>query len=332
VSNPRFHPVSGGRAGLAGVLLATGCGTPGPAPSYDGDLESRGHLRSVAVVGDTQRTSALEVWHRQHDAARAAVLEQIARDEPAFVLHLGDLVFQADDPRHWEGFDRFAAPLRDRSIPVWPIPGNHEYWGRDRAAFEYYFARFPHLQRRKWNSLRFGPLGFVLLDSNEGSLTPMEQRDQAAWYLRTLEGFQDDPGIRTVVVACHHPPYTNSTFVSPSRFVRETFVPPFLRTPKAALFLSGHCHSYERFVIEGGHFVVSGGGGGPPHGVRTGTKARFPDAYAGGKERPFHYCRLVLRPDDVEVRMMRLDGTDPPAWSVGETFVIRTSTEETTGR
>ena len=71
------------------------------------------------------------------------------------------------------------------------------------------------------------------------------------------------------------------------------------------VFVAGHVHAYERFLKDGVHFLVSGGGGGP---VRELGAGRHPDLYAG--PRGFHYLRFRL--DDglrCDVMMLGPDGT-----------------------
>jgi len=114
-----------------------------------------------------------------------------------------------------------------------------------------------------------------------------------------------------IIVACHHPPFTNSRVVSPSEESRARFAEPFLRFNKIRLFFSGHAHAYERFQVEGKQFVVSGGGGGPRHSVRANLeRGLFQDAFNGPELRFFHFCQvashgralafevLQLRPDE----------------------------------
>jgi 3',5'-cyclic AMP phosphodiesterase CpdA len=177
-------------------------------------------------------------------------------------------VFQGDSPRHWQKFDEYAADIRSKKIPVFPILGNHEYYGSKDRAQTNYFSRFPHLEKRRWYSLRFHSAGIILLDSNFDRLEENEQEDQHNWYLQVLEDLQADSSIEYIVVACHHAPYTNSRVVNDDKEVQRDFVVAFKSTPKAKLFFSGHCHSYEHFVMDDKHFIVSGGGGGPRHPLR----------------------------------------------------------------
>jgi hypothetical protein len=115
---------------------------------------------------------------------------------------------------------------------------------------------------------------------------------------------------------------TNSTIVSGSDAVRRYFVEPFLKTPKAQLFFSGHCHSYERFVEHGKTFIVTGGGGGARQKVITdSTRQHYRDYFRGPDIRPFHFCRVTIEETALRVRMVCLDST-LKHWSVADEFTI----------
>ena len=291
-------------------------------PAYSEDLSFRQDFDWFAVVGDTQRTSFWEFWREQNDGARAAVLQELAAENPAFVIHLGDLVFQGSSRSQWRQFDRWAAALRDRGIPMFPILGNHEFYGPDKRALQNCFARFPHLAERRWTAFRFRSVGIILLDSNFKDMEAAQRDEQRQWYRKQITEYQGDPEITLILVACHHPPYTNSTVVSDDKRVQEDFVGAFMATPKAGLFLSGHCHSYEHLVMDGKHFIVCGGGGGPRHRLRNGAAdMRHVDMYKEETPRRFHFCRVWPLADGVRVQMVCLDG-GLTQWSLGEEFVV----------
>jgi hypothetical protein len=98
--------------------------------------------------------------------------------------------------------------------------------------------------------------------------------------------------------------------VSPSRAVRETFVPLYLRHPKCVLFLSGHCHAFEHFRQGGKDFLVLGGGGGLQQPLLTGSDVRWEDHFPQKTAlRMFHYlkCLITEKGIEVTVRMVRED-------------------------
>jgi len=90
--------------------------------------------------------------------------------------------------------------------------------------------------------------------------------------------------------------------------VKRAFVPALLRSRKALGYLSGHVHSYERFMRGGKTFVVSGGGGGPRAPLDLGpTRRHHDDLYAGPALREFHFTLYTLTASGLaaEVRGLR---------------------------
>jgi Icc-related predicted phosphoesterase len=303
---------------------ADGSGDQASLATYNGDITSRKDIPFFILVGDTQRTSGFEILagREQNDAPRQLVLDKIAEENPAFLVILGDLVFQGDDPSQWERFDEFAASIRQREIPVFPLLGNHEYFGSHKKAIDLFFSRFPHLHGEFWNAVRFGPVAVVLLDSNFERMGRDLVDRQDSWYKEKLAEYEKDSGVKTVVVCCHHAPFTNSTVVSDDAEVQQRLVEPFKSASKAKLFFTGHCHSYERFALFGKQFVVSGGGGGPRQKLETDPqKRRHQDQYPGREIREFHFCKVSLEQQGLRVQMIRIDDS-LEHWSVGDDFLV----------
>ena len=309
------------------ALFLFGCsGSPLHDASFDGDLSTRQSDSTFVLLGDPQRTSFWEllIFREQNDGARQALFDEIARENPGVVLLLGDLVSQGDDDREWVKFDTFATRIRQNHIPMYSVLGNHDYYGDTQDALANFFERFPHQQKRLWNSFRLKSVAFILLNSNISQMTRAQAQEQQEWYEKQLAEDQADSTVTAIVVACHHPPYTNSTIVSDNKEVLKDFVGPYVRTPKARLFFTGHCHSYEHFEQGGKQFVVSGGGGGPRQAVTCDAKQwRHADLYKGDPIRAFHFCRVTIESDGLKVEMVKLD-PEKDSWEVGDKFSVPT--------
>ena len=61
--------------------------------------------------------------------------------EPDLVLHTGDVVYPAGQERHYDR--RFFAPYRNliKTVPVFPVLGNHDVMRGDGTAFLENFTR-----------------------------------------------------------------------------------------------------------------------------------------------------------------------------------------------
>jgi hypothetical protein len=295
---------------LAFAALLEACAAAPPPVPFSGKLPAYADGARFAVVGDTQRTSLLEFWREQNDPERARVLGAIAAARPAFLAITGDLTFDGSSAQKWADFDAVAAPLHAARIPAFAAFGNHEYWG-GRAGERLFFARFPDLESKRWYTRAWGPLRFVVLDSNQGELRAEEWTTQKAWYERTLRDLDADAAVRGVLVLLHHPPYTNSTITGDEEHVQRDFVPAFAGAKKTLAMMSGHVHSYERFVRKGKTYVVSGGGGGPRAKLLTGSSRRHEDDQCAREAlRDFNFVLFTARGDglEAEVRGYPKDG------------------------
>lgn len=290
----------------ATALICTGSSAP-PAP-FAGPLPAAHEGLRLIVVGDLQRTApVLEGWREHNDAERARVVAEVGRARPDLLLITGDCVFDGGSDAEWAAFDRLVAPLRARAIPAIAAFGNHEYWRGRGEAEAHLFPRFPLDRSRHHFTVELGPLRLVVLDSNADDLSATEWNEQRAWLARTLASFDADRTVSGVIVALHHPPYTNSTYTGDESMVQRDLVPPFAHARKTLAMLSGHVHSYERFTHDDKTYVVSGGGGGPRAPLATGSDRRHPDdLFDGPVQRDFHFTVYTIGPDGVHAEVRGL--------------------------
>lgn len=273
--------------------------------------------RSVIAIGDLQRTVLAEqiyLGRRQNDAVREALVRAVAAEEPDVLLLLGDQVADGAIDREWSYFDELLRDMRERETAVHALLGNHDYSRFDRLRSERnFFTRFCWMQPAEPETVRFGDVAYVGVDSNFGMLGPERTRRQAEAYRTVLTALDDDPTVRGVIVASHHPPYSNSR-LSRTAPVIELLAKPFLAARKTRLYLSAHVHSYERFEHEGKTFVVTGGGGGPRRRIDVSeTRPWRTDVFRGDPVRPFHYLRLSFENGSIGVETMMLV-PDLPRW------------------
>ncbi len=244
----------------------------------------------IAAVGDLQRTSVWEymIGRESNDIERKEIVENITQQNPGSVVLLGDMVFEGDNIDHWKYFDNVMTPLTKENIPVYPVIGNHEYWGKNRIALEFLTERFPVLKGSHWYTERCDSVALIFLDSNDLEYSSEEWQTQIDWFKNKLLLYDNDPAIRGILVFAHHPPYTNSLITGDEMQVQLGFVPAFDKSKKTLAFITGHAHTYERFIEKGKTFIVSGGGGGPRVLLKTGENTHH-DYYKGPSPRPFNY-------------------------------------------
>ncbi|HWR59379.1 MAG TPA: metallophosphoesterase [Thermodesulfovibrionales bacterium] len=280
----------------------------------DSEITPKNHSHPFIIfISDTQSPMKIEtLWlkYTDNDKATARLFAEIVSEKGAdAVFHLGDIVAVGSSSKEWETAGKHLLKLKEAGLPFYPIPGNHEYMFFPDEGMEYFHKGFPELSRT-WYTVRDGPLAIVLLNSNFSQITNEELSNQRLWYEEQLRKLDNDPSVRAVIVATHHPPYTNSKIVQASSEVQKEFVPLFSKYRKSRLFISGHAHAFEHFREQGKDFLVIGGGGGLLHPLRTGSEQKRRGIFSEKTDkRFFHYitCSLEETGLEVSVKMLRPD-------------------------
>jgi len=202
------------------------------------------------VYGDTRT---------RHDVHRKMVAAMLAHSRPDFLLQTGDLVADGTDPALWPiFFDIEKALLRQAAF--YPMLGNHE-----RNSSNYY----EYLQGAAYYSFNWGNAHFSILDSDIANFATSEPARQAFWKQQT-EWLEEDLSKNQKAdfrfVAAHHPPLTAVSNRQGDNPHMTALMPMFERYHvTAALF--GHDHTYQHYLKNGVHYIITGGGGAPLYDV-----------------------------------------------------------------
>ena len=247
--------------------------------------------------------------------ATAVIFSDILHQKPTSLYMLGDVVALGYRQRKWIRVDRFLDSCRQRGIATYGLLGNHDVMGKTVKGEINFQKRFPANVRTGYLSV-VDSLAIILLNSNFQKLSQTDRLRQQTWYDSTIRALDSNPAIRAIIVACHHAPYSNSKVVGSSKPVQRNFVPAFIASKKAVLFITGHSHAFEYFNIHGKYFLVTGGGGGL-HQPLDASARKLPDLAASYKPM-FHYLKLENHADRLHLISTALNGdfngfTD--AWS-----------------
>ncbi len=264
--------------------------------------------KPLVVAGDLQRTSFFErlIGREQNDIEREKIVKAIADENPAALVILGDMVFDGSCSSDWEKFDILIAPIIKKQIPIYPIIGNHDYWGNNNTAMENLTKQFPIIKSSHWYIANYDSLALIFLDSNESDLTEEGWKIEHDWFNKMIAEYDTSQAIKGIIIFDHHPPFTNSTMTGDEVNVQKNFLPVYFSSNKTLFFISGHAHTYEHFLIKGKTFIVSGGGGGPRVKLKSDKEAHN-DLYNGESPRPFNYLLIEKRNDGIKVTVKGLD-------------------------
>ena len=252
----------------------------------------------IAFVSDTQAPLLIEnifLKSNQNKKATGLIFDDIIKNKPRALFILGDVVSLGYRDSKWKSIDRYLEKCREQGIEFHALLGNHDVMGRPRKGETNFQKRFPDHVRTGYVSI-IDSIGIVMVNSNFGKLTAVEIDSQQHWYESTLRALDKNPEVKVVVVTCHHAPYSNSKLVGSSRPVQTHFVPAFINSLKAQLFITGHSHTFEHFKNSGKNFLVIGGGGG----LRQPLRNTLDDVAL--KYKPmFHYLTLIRTGEEVRI-------------------------------
>lgn len=271
-----------------------------------------GDAKSIAVIGDLQMTAGFVRFVKRrenNEAAQADLMADLVErvDTIAALVVVGDLVYTARSRSDWRHFDRLVEPIAVR-VPVLPAIGNHDYncffvqlcrQARIPAKFA---RRFPWMEPGRPYFTAYGDIALLMLDS-ETSLAR-----QAEWLARSLREVAEQYAV--ALVFFHRPPYTNTAVrgaVGGDTDVQQWIVPVLETSPMPVITISGHVHGFEHLLVDGIHYIISAGGGGP----RGPLLPQRPSDVYGGRDcatdpdgsviRPFNYLLIKRLSNSLEI-------------------------------
>jgi Calcineurin-like phosphoesterase len=250
-------------------------------------------------VGDTGSVKGPETQSLVADKLAADFLDEAQADTPAFLYHLGDVIYSFGEGKYY--YDQFYEPYRNYPAPIVAIPGNHDgvvYSGDAAASLEAFFRNFVNSEpvhtadaAGLLRTAMIAPAVYFAFDapfvsivglysnvledpgviSSEGNRrSPVD--DQQLTFLEAQMKRLKKTDV-AVIVATHHPPYTGGAdHVGSPRMLKDLDQCFQSANFWPHLVFSGHAHNFQRYTRTIGNFqtpyVVCGSGG---HGL---TKMR----------------------------------------------------------
>ena len=269
-----------------------------------------GHFRTAPRPGTPQASKIRFVVYGDNQnkrdetcAGHRKIVTVIRKLQPEFVIHMGDLISQ-DGLKAWgKWWFEPTAPLV-RNTPIFPCWGNTEV-SHQKENWRRIFA-LPG--NETWYEFTWGNARFIALYSFG------KTREQTAFLEKTLaDAAKKD---QFVFVYFHVPPYSSGPYGRRQEGKRywKTWC-PLLEKYKVTAVFHGHEHCYEHAVVNGVHYVITGGGGA---GLRDVGKSDF-TVYS---EKTLNCVLVTIDGDVAELTAYRGDG------SKMETFVVRKSRKQ----
>ena len=237
--------------------------------------------------------------NRTDHEAHERVVASVRQAEADVLLNTGDMVYLGSERDDWQIFFSIAQPLLSE-VALFPVLGNHELARQGRGIANYrHYVRTPGLEERTYYVFDWGPLRFLMLDSNDDW---ERGGPQWQWVEAELERAQRDDGIVHLFAALHHGPISSGRHGPNPRMARSG-ADRLLADGGVELVFSGHDHLYERGDADGLKYIVSGGGGAPlyPWNRRLPAQLAFDPVH--------HHVRVDVQGTEVRVHALRADGT-----------------------
>ena len=256
-------------------------------------IEAGGGI-SFHVIGDTGGVSYPALQGAVADAMESDIEAGVssgasASDIPAFLYHLGDVIYYYGEPSQY--YAQFYQPYMHYRAPIFAIPGNHDgelsldsefssETGKSLEGFVRNFcapvaelkadagsvSRHAMTQPNVYWTLETPFVSIIGLYSNvpEGGVI---RRDQLDWLANELS---TAPKEIPVIVSLHHAPFSLDSHHAGSLQMVNALDDAFARSGRVAdAVFAGHVHNYQRFTRR-----PDAGGGGRTRDVPTWSQER----------------------------------------------------------
>jgi hypothetical protein len=247
---------------------------------------------TFAVLGDTQSGIPAGHFDRYRNSAdqdhprSAAKIEAI---NPDFYLHAGDLVFNGSDLAAWDDFFHFEGHLMGK-VTIFPTLGESE-------GNHYNYFRIFHLpNNERWYSFDYGNAHFVALQV-DGYESTSPGSAQYQW----LENDLAKTDKTWKIVFYHLPPYT---YGPDPPWQEGRNLHPLMVKYGVDIVFNSHDRNYQRFVVDGVTYIVTGGGAG-----YTGKLTGGCDQMPVFMERTKHVMKITINGNTLHSVAYRLDET-----------------------
>jgi hypothetical protein len=254
------------------------------APQQFRALEPGASKVRFLAYGDTRSDSRIH----------ASLARRFAAEDPAFIMHTGDLVAKGKDYALWskEFFNPMAGVIG--RIPFFSVIGNHEEDGTN------YLAYFHLPGKELWYSFDAGPVHVLALDYHFEKSSSEQFRYASNDLLNARAPWK--------VVVVHYPVFNVGGHAT--GWGHTNYLPLFHQA-KVDLVLAGHSHLYERFrpLAPRGDTnewpvtcITTGGGGANLH-----PSYDHPALFS--RETTNHFMVFDVTRDTLKARTIRENGT-----------------------
>ena len=293
---------------------------------YSFSSEPRNGSFRVAVIGDTQ-----DNLNNENFTKTSGIVKTVMEFDPAFTLHMGDIVNDGSKTDSWEGILAVSQDLNAGS-PLMPVLGNHDINNEKGENFQKPYQDFHRLFSLPGDEVNYaftyGNVRFIGVFSGyaqgaepDGLVMYKPGSPEYGWLEGELSKAESDKSINWIIVWMHYP--VNSFGWSNIKGWKENIL-PLIEKHKADLCLAGHRHVYERHLqIKNGIVAKKSAGNTLSAGdgtlfITNGTAGGNPTG-PGGKEIPtiaftpdssmYSFAIMDVTPSSIKYQVFNSDMT-----------------------
>jgi hypothetical protein len=347
------------------LTLAQAYGSKGA--TVDAAIQKAGQI-VFHSVGDTGSVKGPSTQSLVADKMVTDFTESNAADVPAFLFHLGDLVYYFGESNYY--YDQFFEPYRLYPAPILAIPGNHDgvvYSSDPEPTLTGFLRNFcaPSFNPSPdagglLRSTMIQPAVYFTFDcplvrilglysnvledpgviSDQGGTYKVLDSRQVDFLTAALNRVKTDKFTGAVIIATHHPPFTGGSIHggSPAMLADIDIACKAAGVWPHAIF-SGHAHNYQRFTRTVDNlqipFLVAGCGGHSPLSsmrsiLRTPYKIDNTLTLENYNTTDYGYLRIVVNAQTMRIEFHTATSTGTSK-TPNDSVVINLSTHTITG-
>ena len=239
-SNPRLTIfIIYGLSVLAAIVIVLLRLQP-PKPSENSEPANPPQATIWTAVGDIAcapgQAKTADKCHQQE------VANAVNKLAPSGILLLGDLQYDKGEPAN---FQKAFDGLFSKNTPLYPVPGNHEYYTSGAIGyFDYFGAKAGETGKGYYVFKQNGWLILALNSNCEYAGGCDKNSPQGVWLDKQLA----DNNNQCTLAFWHHPRFTSGPHAEPDSVKRSEYFWEVLDQYQADVILNGHEHFYERLA------------------------------------------------------------------------------------
>lgn len=266
---------------------------PSEKPVIVPNSTKNGRSLVIAAYGDVQPRKTIP------PLIQYRIANKVKKQNPDLLIYLGDHTMNGIEPMAWRWFFHIQGKLL-RNTPIIGIPGNHDFkidkMDPTRKAEEAYNTYLNYPGDKKLYDIHFYGVHILALNY----YTTYSKESSNYGYIKDQLEHHDGEK-EWLICIWHTSPYNSVKKGQEEMEVRENIV-PLVATKGCKLWLAGHEHAYQRYDVNGVHYLTTGATSSfHRHWVEMENKVKI--------VMKMHYVLMDITQDQILVKSIALNNT-----------------------